>query len=163
MTFTTSRTPSGNNGGGGGGRNGGGRSVRPRLSGLSIAPGTFPAAPGPGGSIARATGATVRYSDAVAATTTFTIQRVLSGHRDAKGRCSTRPVRRGPPRRRKCALLATLRGSFAHTDTRGKNSFHFTGRLRSARLSAGHYRLVAIARLGGQASPAISHGFTISR
>jgi hypothetical protein len=149
LTFSTSRPPA---------------PPTPRLSGLSINPGTFRAATGRGGSIARArpTGATVRYSDNVAATTTFTVQRVLSGHRNAKGQCSTKRVRKGS-HAKKCTLFVGLRGSFTHRDKSGKNSFHFTGRLRQTRLAPGQYRLVAVARLSGKTSRAISHGFSIVR
>jgi hypothetical protein len=151
LTFTTSRPPKP-------------PAPTPRLSGLSISPGTFRAAAGRGGSIARSrpTGATVRYNDTLAATTTFTVQRVLSGHRNAKGKCSTKPVRKGS-HAKKCTLTVTLRGSFTHRDNVGKNSFHFTGRLGQARLAPGNYRLTAVARLSGKTSRAISHAFAVRR
>ena len=104
----------------------------------------------------------MRYRDTLAATTTFTVQHVLSGHRNAKGKCSTKPVRKGS-HAKKCTLLVTLRGSFTHRDKVGKNSFHFTGRLHGARLAPGNYDLIAVARLNGKTSRAASHVFTVKR
>jgi hypothetical protein len=173
VVFTTTRAGNGGsatgsgsagdgNGGNGSENPGGKGATTPRLSGMSIAPRTFRAAATRGASIAKSTGATVRYMDTAAAVTTFSVERVVSGHRVARGKCSTRRVlpRTHP---RMCTLLVTLRGSFTHRDVSGKNGFHFTGRLQQTRRAPGHYRLVAMGRLNAKRSPAVSHGFTIVR
>jgi hypothetical protein len=49
------------------------------------------------------------------------------------------------PRAKRCTLYRPA-GSFSHTDKAGRNSFHFTGRVRGQKLKPDAYRLQAISR-----------------
>ncbi len=115
-------------------------------------------AAGSGGSISRShlhprtrqTGATVSYSDAQAAQTTFTVFHASAGIRSASG-CA--PAGSHHPARgaAKCTRFASV-GSFTHRGHAGTNGFHFTGRLNGSKLIVGKYRLMAfgtLARLRG--------------
>jgi uncharacterized delta-60 repeat protein len=134
---------------------------RPILSRLRIKPARFPAARR-GGSIAaaRRRGAKVSYIDSQAATTTFTVARVLPGRKRGRRCVKPRPRNRGGKR---CTRFARLRGSFRHVDKAGKNSFRFTGRLRRRALRPGRYRLTARPRLKGTAGKRVSVRFRIIR
>jgi uncharacterized delta-60 repeat protein len=131
----------------------------PILTGLAIKPAKFPAAPR-GGSIARKTGAKISYSDSQAATTTFTVARVLPGRRSGK-RC-VKPTARNR-RAKRCNRFVRVRGRFSHVDVAGKNSFRFTGRVRRKALKPGRYRLSARPRAGGKAGRTVSVRFRIVR
>jgi hypothetical protein len=121
----------------------------PVLSGLTVAPRAFVAAPaGPAiNKHGRRRGGRVSYDDTAAATTTFSIRRKTSGvERD--GRCV---VKRGPASKQKlkrCTRWANA-GSFVHRDLAGRNAFHFTGRVDGRALTPGDYLIRALARLQG--------------
>jgi uncharacterized delta-60 repeat protein len=135
--------------------------ARPRISHLRISPRSFRAAPR-GGSIAargRRTGTTVRYSDAQASTTTFTVLKSARGVR--RGRRCVKP-RRGGRHGKRCTRLVSL-GSFRHHDVAGANHFRFTGRVRRHRLAPGRYTLRAVPRFGGVGGRAAITHFRIVR
>jgi uncharacterized delta-60 repeat protein len=129
----------------------------PILRGLAIKPAKFRAAPR-GGSISSRTGAKVSYSDSRAATTTFTVARVLPGRRSGK-RCVPPTARNRGAKR--CTRFVGVRGSFSHVDVAGKNSFRFTGRVRGKALKPGPYRLDARPRAGGKVGKTVSVRFRI--
>ena len=131
----------------------------PVLTGLSLKPTKFPAAPR-GGSVARRTGTKVTYTDSQAATTTFTVARVLPGRKRGK-RC-VKPTSRNRSAKR-CTRFVRVRGSFTRVDVAGKNTFRFTGRLRRKALKPGRYRLSARPRMGGKAGKTFSVRFRIVR
>jgi hypothetical protein len=114
------------------------------IRGLTVSPKRFRAA-SRGASIAasRKTGATVSYKDSRNATTTFTVLRAAKGF-SRGGKCvAKRPAR--DKKARSCTLYKSV-GSFSHTDTAGRNAFHFTGRVRGHKLTPGAYRLQATPR-----------------
>jgi hypothetical protein len=116
-----------------------------QISGLSITPSTFAAAPsGPTVLAAkrRTYGALVSYTDSQPATTTFTVQRPAAGRR--AGRNCVKPSKRNRKRKRCTRYLSV--GSFTHADGAGANHFRFTGRLGGHKLKSAKYRLRAIPR-----------------
>ncbi|HEY3759315.1 MAG TPA: choice-of-anchor D domain-containing protein [Solirubrobacteraceae bacterium] len=136
----------------------------PALSALSLAPGTFRAAPsGPSAlSAAAATGTVISYADSLAATTTFTVQRPLRGVVTGSGKsksCGKAPrhLKKGA---KHCTYYKAL-GSFTHSDSAGANRLRFTGRLAGRALKPGAYRLVATAHGAGGTSSAETAGFKI--
>jgi uncharacterized delta-60 repeat protein len=131
----------------------------PLLTGLAIKPAKFRAALR-GGSIARKGGAKVSYRDSQAATTTFTVERVLPGRRSGT-RC-VRPTARNRSAKR-CTRFVGVRGSFSHVDRAGQNSIRFTGRVRQKALAPGPYRLNARPRAGGKVGKTVSVRFRIVR
>ena len=120
----------------------------PVISGLSLSPRSFKAAPR-GGSTGRRGGAALRFRASSAGFVRFTVVRALPGRR-VRGRC-VRP-RRGV-RGRRCTRLAPVRGSFVLPAAAGANSTRFTGRLRGGALAAGDYRLVATPLSAGARRP----------
>jgi hypothetical protein len=66
-------------------------------------------------------------------------------------------------KKRRCTRVATLKGSFSRAGVAGKNSFHFTGRLRGKQLKPGRYQLVATPTAGGNKGNSVSSGFRIVR
>jgi uncharacterized delta-60 repeat protein len=131
----------------------------PILRGLAIKPAKFRAARR-GGSISSKAGARISYSNSRAATTTFTVARVLAGRRSGK-RCVAPTARNRGAKR--CTRFVGVRGSFTHVDVAGKNSFRFTGRVRRKALKPGPYRLDARPRAGGQVGKTVSVRFRILR
>jgi uncharacterized repeat protein (TIGR01451 family) len=143
----------------------------PELSGLSLKPATFRAAP-TGPTALRAankkgkprTGTLITYRDSQAAATTFTVLQSRNGIRKGK-RCVSAPRRRHAKHKRttRCKLRVSL-GSFTRKDRAGVNRLHFTGRLRGRKLTPGHYDLRAIARNNnGKTSRPITQHFAIQR
>jgi hypothetical protein len=126
---------------------------------MSINPARFPAARR-GGSVARKTGAKVSYRDSQAATTIFTVARILPGRKSGK-RC-VKPTARNRGAKR-CTRFVRVRGSFSHVDVAGKNSFRFTGRVRRKALKPGRYRLGGRPRAAGKAGNTVSVRFRIIR
>jgi hypothetical protein len=116
---------------------------RPRARRLDIRPFSFLAA-GAGASIARSTGASVRYQLSEPAKVRFTVQRLV---RRRNGR--TRFVK--------------VRGSFTHQGRKDSNKFRFTGRLAGRKLRPGRYRLVGVPTdaTGNRGKPARA-GFRIA-
>jgi DNA-binding beta-propeller fold protein YncE len=115
--------------------------VRPVIRSLTITR-AFRAA-GHGASVARPpakpVGATVRYSLSEAGTATFKVQRGVAGRK--VGRSCKKPSR-GNRKRKRCTRYVRVRGGFAHPSLAGRNSFHFSGRVRKRKLAPGSYRLV---------------------
>ena len=118
----------------------------PDLSGpvvgrVGVKPTTF-AARSRGGSVAARAklGTKISYRLSEAAAVSFGIEARKAGRRVGK-KCR-KPTKRNRSRR-KCDLR--LKGSFRHNGKAGKNSFTFTGRLRSRKLKSGRYNLVATA------------------
>jgi hypothetical protein len=108
---------------------------RPTLSGLSVKPGAFAAS---------GAGATIRYSDSVAATTTFTVLRC------------TKPLAHGA----RCARFVKV-GSFSHRDRAGRNTVPLRARIGRATLSPGFYKLQARARAGRKTGNTVTAKFQI--
>ncbi len=141
-------------------------SAAPVLSGLAVRASKVLPELGRGASIARKTrrprGAKISYSDSAQATTTFTVLRARPGFRVGK-RCQANRPRRHTGKLRPCTRYVNV-GGFTHADVAGANSFHFTGRVNSAPLPVGGYRLQARARNGtGQTSRTVTAGFRIIR
>jgi hypothetical protein len=140
----------------------------PELSGLSLSPAAFRAAPsGPTALAATSnkpqTGTLVSYTDSQAATTTFTVLQSQSGVRRGN-RCVKAPQH--PPTKpgfKRCTRLVAL-GSFTHTDRAGQNQLRFTGRISRRQLRPASYQLRAIARNpAGNTSPPRTTHFQIKR
>jgi hypothetical protein len=129
------------------------------ISGLTVSPSSFFAAPS-GATISAAKrkyGAKVSWRDTQAATTKFTVLRVSSGRRQGK---SCRRPSKSNKRGKRCTLLTAL-GGFAHKDLAGTNSVHFSGRLKGKRLTAGQYRLRAVPHDAAGNGAAVTKSFTI--
>ncbi|MGZ4201048.1 MAG: PKD domain-containing protein [Thermoleophilaceae bacterium] len=119
-----------------------GPSSAPSIAGLSMSPATFKAAT-KGGSIAGATGTTIRYRVSQQSTTKFTVQRPARGVR--KGRRCVAPPKHGSKKKSKPCQRFVDVASFTHVDAAaGSVSFRFTGRLSRRKLAPGHYRLQAV-------------------
>jgi len=117
----------------------------PVLGALTMKPRRFPAA-AKGASIARRkTGTTISYTDTQAATTTFTVARVLRGRRG--GKRGTRFVQ--------------VPGSFSHVDSVGANEFHFTGRVDRRKLPPGKYQLSATPEVPGYVGGTVATRFRV--
>ena len=108
---------------------------RPTLSGLAVKPGAFTAS-GPG--------ATIRYGDSEAATTTFTVLRC------------TKPLAHGA----RCARFVKV-GSFSHRDRAGHNTVPLRARIGRRTLSPGFYKLQARARAGRKTGNTVTAKFQI--
>lgn len=119
-----------------------GSGAPPKITALAVSPSAFRAA-SRGGSVARAVGATVRYTLSQPARATFAVERAVTGIK-SRGRCvaPTRRNRNG----RKCTRYVTLRGSFALDGVAGDNRFRFTGRLGGRKLAPASYRFAVAAR-----------------
>jgi hypothetical protein len=137
----------------------------PALSGLRVSPNAFRAA-ATGATIAKKgkakAGATISYSDSLAATTTFVIIKPTAGVRSGK-RCVAPPRHRAKHKKlKRCTRLLTL-GSFSHVDRAGVNNLRFSGRLRAKKLAPATYTLTATPKLGGRAGRKLTAHFTIKR
>ena len=127
------------------------------VSNLKLAPSSFAAA-NAGGSVARATGTTIGYTDSAAGTATFTVMRPERGVKRGRDCVKRRRGRSG----RSCTRYVAV-GSFSHADAAGQNRFHFTGRVHRRKLAPGRYRLTARALLGGRLGPLVTTSFRIVR
>lgn len=107
----------------------------PVLGALKLTPAT----------LRRGHGATITYTDSLAATTTFAVQRRARGIL-AKGRRCVAVPRRRPKHARSCTRWLAVAGTFRHADTAGRNAVRWNGKLRSRSLKPGSYRLVATPR-----------------
>jgi alpha-tubulin suppressor-like RCC1 family protein len=126
--------------------------VAPALGALSLSSSAFRAA----------AGTILSYTDSEAATTTFTVQRVLAGVTKGSGKhksCVARPkhAKKGAKR---CTLYKRI-GSFTHADAAGANKFRFIGRIGGHTLKPGSYRLVAVSLSAGGKSSAKTVAFKI--
>ena len=130
------------------------------LSGLSVSPNSMRAASSGASITAKRpkTGATVSYTDSESSTTTFTVLKPTKGFTQ-KGRCvAKRPT--GKKNAKRCTLYRPA-GSFTHTDKAGRNTFHFTGRVRGQKLKPGSYRLQAIPSFAGHNGTTRTTGFKV--
>ena len=103
------------------------------------------------------TGSTITYSDTVAATTVFTVERPTIGRLNGGSCVKTTKRNRS---RKHCTRLVKI-GQFNHADGAGTNRFHFTGRVGGRKLAPGRYLLVAIARNSAGAGPAVTVRFAV--
>jgi PKD repeat protein len=138
-------------------------SRRPAISALAVSPASFRAALS-GPTVARAArhprrGAIVTYRDTLAATTTFTVLRLLPGR--AHGRSCVAPGKHNRHARR--CVRRVPKGTFSHSDTAGANKFGFTGRLHNNKLPPGSYQLQAVPRTAAGAGRSVVAGFRIVR
>lgn len=135
----------------------------PVLGGLTIQPSRLAPERGRGASILarlrRGRGAVVSYEDSEAASTTFVVEQAHAGFRNGHS-CTARPPRHRGGRVVRCTRY-TARGSFAHSDRAGANSFDFSGRLGGRPLAAGSYRLAASPQTGAGSGRGASAGFHV--
>lgn len=127
----------------------------PVLSSLALSPKRFRAA-NLGGSVAVAVGGRIRYSVSEAGTVTFTVQRLVRGHRRGE-RC-----RAGGRAGKRCTVVRKVRGSFTRSTAAGQDQFRFTARVGGRSLKPGRYRLTASAKdAAGNSSTASTATFTV--
>jgi hypothetical protein len=101
---------------------------------------------------------TVSYTNAAAATTTFT---VLAPRKGVTASAKCLKPRRGRHGKR-CTRYVSL-GSFTHKDVAGFNTFVFTGRVRHHKLRRGSYKLQGVSSANGRKSKAVALRFRIVR
>ncbi len=132
--------------------------AKPAITALSISPLAFHAAPR-GATLAKkkSFGAKLAWRDSEAATSTFTVFRLVSGRRQG-GSCK-RPS--GKNRHGRRCTLKVRAGSFTHADRAGTDGGHFSGRLKSRRLPQGSYRLVVVPRNANGTGAAVSSSFKV--
>ena len=109
-------------------------------------------------------GTTVRFTLHEAGKVRFTVTKQASGRTVKRGkqRVCVRPTRKNRSHKQ-CKRQVTLKGSFNINGIKGKNRFHFTGRLHGKKLPPGRYRLVATPIIGGVAAKPTSTVFQIVR
>jgi hypothetical protein len=137
--------------------------LAPVLSGLTVTPARFhPAGPGLTVRAVRPTssGTIIRYRDTLAATTTLTVLRAVTGVR--AGRRCVAQHGRSANRTKHCVLLLAVT-RFTHVDRAGVNGFRFAGRVAGKALVAGRYTLQASATDAGLTSRPVSARFQILR
>lgn len=98
------------------------------------------------------TGATLRFEDSQAATTTFSVI--------ALGRAAHSCRVAGADKRR-CSAAAVQIGSFVHRDRAGWNRIALSGWIGARKLAPGTYRLVAVPKFAGRAGTAGTVSFQI--
>jgi alpha-tubulin suppressor-like RCC1 family protein len=138
-------------------------SKAPELSALSLSKSTFVAASsGPSVVAAAHTGTIVSYTDSESATSTFHVLKgksgVIKGH--GKSAHCGKASKHAKGKVKRCTYYKAI-GGFTHSDSAGKNSFRFTGRVNGKKLKAGRYRLVATARSSSGTSAQRSADFKI--
>ena len=131
----------------------------PSISSARLSAAVFRAA-NSGASVARARrppiGTTISYRDSTAATTTFTVFKIVTGHNQG-GRC----VAGSPgPRQRRCTRRVPI-GAFIHGDTAGSVRVRFSGRVHGHKLKPGRYLLVLTPRANGATGSAVTLAFRI--
>jgi hypothetical protein len=123
------------------------KAVPPVIKGLEITPAQFkPGKPG----------ATIKYSDSVAAKTTFEILSVEPGVKQA-GKC----VKPGKSQKGKACTRLVKIASFVHVDRKGNDSVHVSGVIGNHVLAAGRYDLEATPQLDGATGRTVTVGFKI--
>ena len=122
--------------------------VTPVFTNLRIEPSRFRASKG----------ATIRYSDNVPATTTFTILALRPGIM-RHGRC-TKPARKRHGKR--CVRRVRV-ARFVHGDQAGANSVALPTRIRGRRLAPGRYRLQASPAFAGLTGQTATVAFKVLR
>jgi hypothetical protein len=123
------------------------KAVPPVIKGLEITPAQFK--PGKAG-------ATIKYSDSVAAKTTFEILDVEPGITQA-GKC----VKPGKSQKGKACTRLVRIASFVHADKQGNDTVHFSGAIANHALAAGRYDLEATPQLNGATGKTVTVGFKI--
>jgi hypothetical protein len=132
----------------------------PHISSLRVTPVKFRTSGARHKKGAAPRGATIRFTDDIAATTTLTVFKRLPGIKKS-GKCVARPRHvTGHPA--KCTREVSA-SSFTHGDTAGTNTVAFTGRLNGKALSPGSYRLVTVPNNRGVKGPRASATFTVVR
>jgi hypothetical protein len=163
----TGKGEAGTGGGGLGGFGATGPFATATVTGESISPFSFRAAPsGPSARSARRVryGARVTFTLNVAARVRFTVQRLRSGRRvRRRGRTVCVRPTSGNRSRPRCTRVARLRGSFFRTGRAGANRFRFMGRIGGRRLTPGRYRLLATPLVNGGAGRSRAARFRIVR
>lgn len=113
-----------------------------------------------GASLARArrvpTGTTISYRESAAATTTFTVLKILIGRRHGR-QCVAGPATK---RQGRCTRRVPI-GSAHHTDVAGEVRVRFSGRIHGHKLAPGRYLLVLTPRANGQAGRAVTLTFRV--
>jgi hypothetical protein len=104
-------------------------------------------------------GTAISFRLSRAATVTFTVQRAAAGRR--AGRRCVKP-KRSLRAAKRCARWVRV-GSFARAGVAGANAVVFSGRIARRPLRVGRYRLLAVARSGGERSARRSARFAIVR
>ena len=131
----------------------------PSISSARLSAAVFRAA-NSGASVARARrppiGTTISYHDSTAATTTFTVFKIVTGHNQG-GRCVAGPAGR---RQRRCTRRVQI-GAFIHGDTAGSVRVRFSGRVHGHKLKPGRYLLVLTPSANGTAGRAVTLAFRI--
>ena len=138
---------------------------RLKVSGLGAFPAVFAAeSRGPSARTAkkRHRGTTVRFRLNEAAKVRFTVTKQAPGRKvkTGKKKVCVKPTRKNR-RHKRCRRVVTLKGSFTIKGVKGKNHFHFTGRLNGKKLPPGRYRLVATPIVGGVKGKPTSTAFRI--
>jgi hypothetical protein len=132
------------------------------VSGETLSPSAFPAAPsGPSAlaSARRRYGARVAYTLNQAADVSFTVVQRQPGRMVNGGVCAKpAPSNSSAPR---CTRRVTRPGSFTRAGSAGANSFRFTGRLAGRKLKPGKYQLLATPGTGAKTGQAASASFRI--
>jgi hypothetical protein len=126
----------------------------PELTKLKIAPTGFLAAPA---THKHKTGATISYTDSLAAKTTFVVLRATAGIKHGN-RCVKKPKHSHGTT---CTLYVKF-GSFLHSDKAGTNTLHFTGRVDGHKLTPGRYRLQATPKIDTGAGATVTISFRIT-
>lgn len=134
--------------------------VVPVVSRLKISPSSLTAASSGASVASTRTGATVSYTDTLAAKTGFVVAERKPGVL-SKGVCG-KPPRTVSGHPRSCWRWVSV-GSFSHADKAGANKFHFTGRVSGRQLAAGSYRLEATPALGGTTGKTVWVSFTVRK
>ena len=132
------------------------------LTRLGVKPGRFRSAKkgvGVARKKRRPLGAAISYSVSQPATVTFRVQRARAGRRKGRRCVKPRKGRRG----KRCVRWVAVPGSFYQQALAGENSFRFRGRIAGRRLTAGRYRLLAVADGYGGASKRGVRGFRVVR
>jgi CSLREA domain-containing protein len=133
----------------------------PVVSGETISPSAFRAAPSGASALAAKGryGAKVSYTLNERAIVRFTAVQSQPGRRGRGGRC-VKPTSANR-RAHRCTQLVSLRGSFTRVAGTGANRFRFTGRIGGRTLKPGRYRLLATPSVGSVVGRAASAAFRI--
>ena len=130
------------------------------ITGLSMHPTSFRAAPAGQSAVGAGSsksGTVLSYRDSHAALTTFEVLNSVPGRR--RGKSCVAPVKthgRGKPCRRVVSM-----GYFVHSDVAGGNRFRFTGRVHGRKLAPGDYLLEVVPHNPGGAGPLRAKAFRI--
>jgi hypothetical protein len=101
-------------------------------------------------------GTTISYRDSTAATTTFTVLKVVSGHKRGR-QCVAGSAGEGQGR---CTRRVRV-GSFRHVDIAGNVRVRFSGRVHGHKLAPGRYLLVLAPSANGIAGRTVTLPFRI--